>query len=116
MTSAVPPSVGRGPRSKCYPLTLVDLEAFVVAARTGDVAATGAVLGLANQAVLRRLRKLEQRVGAELFPRLPESTELSPTGQRMLPLATAAHERLAALESFVADERAARPPGRRAAS
>ena len=87
--------------SKPYPLTLVDLEAMVVAARTGDVAKTATVLGISNGAVLRRLRKLEQRVAIHLFADLPGTVTLTPTAMQILPLAIQAHERLVALEELV---------------
>lgn len=87
--------------SQPYPLTLIDLEAMVVAVETGDVTATADVLGIANPAVLRRLRKLEQRVAIHLFTGLPGAVQLTPAGKEMLPLATAAYEHLAELERFV---------------
>lgn len=88
-------------RSKPYPLTSVDLEAMVIAARTGDVTKTAEELGISNAAVLRRLRKLEQRVAIRLFDGLPGTVSLTPVGERMLPLAIEAYDGLVALERFV---------------
>ncbi|MEV4420586.1 LysR family transcriptional regulator [Patulibacter sp. NPDC049589] len=88
-------------RSQPYPLTLIDLEAMVVAARTRDVSETAKHLGISSSAVLRRLRKLEQRVAVALFDGLPANVELTPAGEELLPLFVAAHDRLAALEELV---------------
>lgn len=74
---------------------------MVVAARTGDVTETANELGITNAAVLRRLRKLEQRVAIRLFTDLPGSVTLTRAAKQMLPLAIDAHDRLVALEEFV---------------
>ena len=74
---------------------------MVVAARTGDVTKAANELGITNAAVLRRLRKLEQRVAIRLFDDLPGRVTLTRAAEQMLPLAIEAHERLIALESFV---------------
>jgi DNA-binding transcriptional LysR family regulator len=79
----------------------VDLEAMVIAVRTGDITATAGELGVANPAVIRRLRKLEQRVAINLFTGIPQTVGLTPAGKKMLPLITDAYEHLAALEAFV---------------
>lgn len=90
-----------GRKSQPYPLTLIDLEAVITAVRVGSVKATAEELDLAPQAVIRRLRKLEQRVAIHLFADLPATVDLTPAGNKMLPLALAAYEHLVALEAFV---------------
>lgn len=75
---------------------------MAVATRTGSVTETGRELGISNSGVLRRLRKLEQRVAIRLFDDLPRSVALTKAGEEMLPLVIEAFERLAALEEFVA--------------
>ena len=72
------------------------LEAFVVAARLGSLAAAGARLGLSVPALSRRLSALEEELGARLLDRLARGVILTPAGSAYLIHAAAALDRLRA--------------------
>ncbi|MFB7181369.1 LysR family transcriptional regulator [Streptomyces sp. NPDC056257] len=75
------------------------LRGFVAAAEDLHFTRAAARLYVAQQALSRDVRRLEQTLGATLFLRTTRQVELTADGQRLLPLARrvlAAHEELAA--------------------
>ncbi|WP_405941769.1 LysR family transcriptional regulator [Streptomyces sp. NBC_00207] len=75
------------------------LRGFVAAAEELHFTRAAARLYVAQQALSRDVRRLEQALGAALFLRTTRQVELTADGQRLLPLAMrvlAAHEELAA--------------------
>ncbi|MEU9300464.1 LysR family transcriptional regulator [Streptomyces sp. NPDC048269] len=75
------------------------LRGFVAAAEELHFTRAAARLYVAQQALSRDVRRLEQALGAGLFVRTTRAVELTPDGERLLPLARRvlrAHEDLAA--------------------
>ncbi|WP_405679873.1 LysR family transcriptional regulator [Streptomyces sp. NBC_00868] len=75
------------------------LRGFVAAAEELHFTRAAARLYLAQQALSRDVRRLEQALGVTLFVRTTRQVELTPDGERLLPLARRvlrAHEELAA--------------------
>ncbi|MFD7262945.1 LysR family transcriptional regulator [Streptomyces sp. NPDC059874] len=75
------------------------LRGFVAVAEELHFTRAAARLYVAQQALSRDVRRLEQTLGAGLFVRTTRAVELTPDGERLLPLARrvlAAHEELAA--------------------
>ncbi|MBT2481005.1 LysR family transcriptional regulator [Streptomyces sp. ISL-94] len=74
------------------------LRGFVAAAEELHFTRAAARLFLAQQALSRDIRRLEQALGAALFVRTTRAVELTADGERLLPLARrvlAAHEEMA---------------------
>ncbi|MFD5146648.1 LysR family transcriptional regulator [Streptomyces sp. NPDC058401] len=74
------------------------LRAFLAVAEELHFTRAAARLYLAQQALSRDVRRLEQTLGATLFVRTTRAVELTPDGERLLPLARSvlrAHEELA---------------------
>ena len=63
---------------------LAALQAFAVAARTGNLTRAAAHLHLTVSALSHQLKKLEDRLGRRLFERGPRGVSLTPEGQRLL--------------------------------
>jgi molybdate transport repressor ModE-like protein len=61
-----------------------DLRFFLAVARAGSLSAAARALGVNHATVSRRLRALEQRVGAQLFERRPGGWTPTDAGQEML--------------------------------
>lgn len=61
---------------------LEDLRIYVAVIDSGGVNAAAAALGIAKSAVSRRLRELEERLGATLVKRSTRSFEPTPAGRR----------------------------------
>jgi DNA-binding transcriptional LysR family regulator len=93
------------------PADLRHLQAFVAAAETGSMSAAAARLHVSQQALSRTVAALEQRVGAQLFERLPRGLTLTAAGEALLAPAERALE--AAGEAFAVVREAA---GSRAAA
>ncbi|MCP3756322.1 LysR family transcriptional regulator [Streptomyces sp. TBY4] len=75
------------------------LRAFLAVAEELHFTRAAARLYVAQQALSRDVRRLEQALGAPLFVRTTRAVELTPDGERLLPLARGvlrAHEELAA--------------------
>lgn len=87
-------------------LDLAAVRAFVAAADEGQFGIAADVLGITQQAVSKRIAKLETHLGVRLFERTPSGSVVSPAGAKVLPharsLLALAGETLAA----------ARPEGR----
>ncbi len=79
-----------------------DLRAFTLVSRERSVSRAALVLGVAQQSVSERIRRLERRLGVDLFVRLPHGMAPSAAGYRFLPYAertlALADEALAALQ------------------
>jgi LysR family transcriptional regulator, low CO2-responsive transcriptional regulator len=69
-------------------VTLTQLEAFVLVARLGSVKAAANALGVSEPAVSGALAALRQQLGDPLITRTPAGMELSPGGQRFVPIAS----------------------------
>ncbi|TIC79238.1 LysR family transcriptional regulator [Nocardioides sp. GY 10113] len=82
-------------------MQLRHVEYFVATAETGSVSAAAAQVHVAQPALSRQLRQLEQDLGVALFDRAPGRLALSRTGLALLPVA---RELLAAADAL---ERAA---------
>ncbi|WP_119458262.1 LysR family transcriptional regulator [Rhodospirillaceae bacterium SYSU D60014] len=63
-----------------------DLRLLDAAARTGSQSAAARLLGMSQPKLSRRLRALEETVGARLFDRLPQGLVPTPAGERLIPL------------------------------
>ncbi|MEP3276196.1 MAG: LysR family transcriptional regulator [Stappiaceae bacterium] len=64
-----------------------DMQLFEAAARMRGISAASRTLGLSQPQMSRRLRRFEDRIGAQLFDRTPNGLMLTPAGERLLPLA-----------------------------
>ena len=63
-----------------------DLKIFDVAARMRSLSGAGRVLGMSQPQVSRRLRQLEDKLGARLFDRTPQGLKYTKAAERLLPL------------------------------
>ncbi|WP_280266103.1 LysR family transcriptional regulator [Nocardia wallacei] len=66
-------------------LDLASVRAFVAAVDEGQFSHAAAVLGLSQQAVSKRIAKLEAQLGAALFERIPTGIAPTAAGVRLLP-------------------------------
>jgi len=64
-----------------------DVRYFLAAARGGSVRATAKRLGVNHATVLRRIAQLEDRLGAQLFEKLPSGYRLTAAGEEVLEFA-----------------------------
>ncbi len=78
----------RDPHAATRPVTLTQLEAFVLVARLGSVKAAAAVLGVSEPAVSGALAALRQHLGDPLVVRSIGGMELTAGGQLVLPIAS----------------------------
>ena len=60
-----------------------DLEAFLILSETGSFVATAEHLGLSQSALTRRIRKLEEALGAPLFDRTTRSVRMTLAARRL---------------------------------
>lgn len=63
-----------------------DLRILNAAADTRSLSAAARRLGMSQPKMSRRLRSLEDRLGARLFDRLPSGLAPTPAGERLIPL------------------------------
>jgi len=68
-------------------LDLAAVRAFVTAVDEGQFGHAAAVLGITQQAVSKRIAKLESQLGVSLFDRTPSGSVVSTAGKRVLPRA-----------------------------
>lgn len=61
-----------------------DLRVFLTLARAGRLTEAARQLHVSHPTVARRLKALEQRIGARLFDRLPDRYALTPAGEQLL--------------------------------
>ncbi|AGB47830.1 transcriptional regulator [Mesorhizobium australicum WSM2073] len=64
-----------------------DVRYFLAAARGGSVRAAAERLGVYHSTVLRRIAQLEERLGAQMFEKLPSGYRLTAAGEEVLELA-----------------------------
>jgi DNA-binding transcriptional LysR family regulator len=64
-----------------------DVRYFLAVARGGSVRAAAQRLGVNHTTVLRRIAQLEQRLGAQMFEKLPSGYRLTDAGDEVLELA-----------------------------
>lgn len=64
-----------------------DVRYFLAAARGGSVRAAARRLGVNHATVLRRIAQLEERLGAQMFEKLPSGYRLTAAGEEVLELA-----------------------------
>ena len=60
-----------------------DLRYFLAIDRSGSIAAAAKYLGTSHSTVLRRVAKLEEKLGARLFERLPAGYAMTSAGERL---------------------------------
>lgn len=92
-----------GRRSQPYPITLVDLEAFVVGVKHGTTAAAAAELDVTATSLVRRIRKLEQRAAVVLAEGLPSEVRPTELGHQLLPMAQRAVDDLRKIDAFITE-------------
>ncbi|MGW3279462.1 LysR family transcriptional regulator [Nocardia rhamnosiphila] len=66
-------------------LDLATVRAFVAVADEGRFGAAAAVLGISQQAVSKRIARLENQLGLDLFDRVPTGAALTASAARFLP-------------------------------
>ena len=64
-----------------------DVRYFLAAARGGSVRAAAERLGVNHATVLRRIAQLEERLGTQMFEKLPSGYRLTAAGEEVLELA-----------------------------
>jgi DNA-binding transcriptional LysR family regulator len=64
-----------------------DVRYFLAAARAGSVRAAAGRLGVNHATVLRRIAQLEERLGTQMFEKLPSGYRLTAAGEEVLALA-----------------------------
>src|SRR5579871_6501675 len=64
-----------------------DVRYFLAVARGGSVRAAAERLGVNHSTVLRRIAQLEERLGAQMFERLPSGYRLTTAGEEVLEFA-----------------------------
>ena len=73
---------------ECTMIDWDDVRYFLAAARGGSVRAAARRLGVNHATVLRRIAQLEERLGAQMFEKLPSGYRLTAAGEEVLELAT----------------------------
>ncbi|TMR15898.1 LysR family transcriptional regulator [Nonomuraea turkmeniaca] len=83
------------------------MRAFVITAEELHFGRAGERLFVSQQALSKRIRRLEEALGMPLFERTTRTVELTPAGQRLLPLAL---EALSAFDKAIAAIRVSADP------
>ena len=65
--------------------TLLNIKAFLLVARTGSFSGAARELGVAPSVVTKRITRLEDEMGAQLFVRSTRALALTTAGERLLP-------------------------------
>jgi DNA-binding transcriptional LysR family regulator len=86
-------------------VSLSQLQYFVAVAEEGHVGRAASALRIAQPAVSRQIRRLEDELGASLFVRTPRGMTLSEPGRVFLGHAHAILERVRAAEEAVRTRR-----------
>src|SRR3546814_6961275 len=71
----------------CTMIDWDDVRYFLAVAREGSVRAAAGRLGVNHATVLRRMAQLEERLGAQMFEKLPSGYRLPPAGEEALEFA-----------------------------
>jgi DNA-binding transcriptional LysR family regulator len=69
---------------ECTMIDWDDVRYFLAAAREGSVRAAAKRLGVNHATVLRRITQLEERLGAQMFEKLPSGYRPTPAGEEVL--------------------------------
>ncbi|HAT85609.1 MAG TPA: LysR family transcriptional regulator, partial [Rhizobiales bacterium] len=64
-----------------------DLQLFHAAATAGSMNGAARRLEISQPQLSRRLRQMEERIGARLFERTPQGLRLTGAGETLMPLA-----------------------------
>ena len=70
-------------------ISFPDLRSFVTLAHSGNFHQAAAALAVSQPTLTRRIQKLEETLGVQLFDRTTRNVTLSPTGREFLPKAQA---------------------------
>ena len=90
-----------------------DLRVVLAVAESGTISRAAAVLRISHPTLSRRLRQIEERLGARLFERTPSSCRPTDAGEEMRALASRLRDDIGALEGRIAGrDRSARGPVR----
>jgi DNA-binding transcriptional LysR family regulator len=90
-----------------------DLRVVLAIAENGTISGAAAVLRISHPTLSRRLRQVEERLGARLFERTPSSCRPTEAGEEMRALASRLRDDIGALEGRIAGrDRSARGPVR----
>src|SRR5579872_19183 len=73
-----------GQRARLLFMSLSQIEYFVAVSETGHVGRAAEALRIAQPAVSRQIRSLEDELGAQLFERTPRGMQLSTQGRIFL--------------------------------
>ena len=65
--------------------TLLNIKAFLLVARSGSFSGAARELGVAPSVVTKRITRLEEEMGAQLFVRSTRALSLTSAGERLLP-------------------------------
>ncbi|MBI3434433.1 MAG: LysR family transcriptional regulator [Proteobacteria bacterium] len=79
-----------------------DLRIVLAIAEHGTISGAAAILRISHPTVSRRLRQIEQRLGARLFERTPTSCRPTKAGEEMRILACRMRDDIVALEARIA--------------
>ncbi len=86
------------------PLNIDDLRSFILVTNERSVTGAAAKLNVTQQSVSERIRRLEARLGTQLFDRRPHGMQPSPAGFRFLPYATQAVALLDQAAAVIGDD------------
>ena len=89
------------PPDRIEPVSLAQVEYFVAVAEEGHVGRAASALRIAQPAVSRQIRRLEDELGASLFVRTPRGMKLSESGHVFLGHARAILEHVRAAEEAI---------------
>lgn len=68
-------------------MEMIEIEAFLAVARSGQFSRAALLLNLSQPAVSRRIETLERELGHRLFDRIPQGVRLTAVGDALLPYA-----------------------------
>jgi len=85
----------------CTMIDWDDVRYFLSVARAGSVRAAAEVVGVNHATVLRRIAHLEERLGAQMFERLPSGYRITVAGEEVRELAEQMEASLHQLETRV---------------
>jgi DNA-binding transcriptional LysR family regulator len=86
---------------ECTMIDWDDVRYFLAAARGGSVRAAAGRLGVNHSTVLRRIAQLEERLGTQMFEKLPSGYRLTGAGEEVLELAQQMEASLHQLETRI---------------